>query len=422
MEPLLFLCHRLPFPPNKGDKVRSNRYLRFLSQRYRVLLGTFIDDAADLAHVDAVRAMCADLHVSRLDPTLARARSLMGLLNGEALTLPYYRNAALTAWVERVVAAHDVRNVLVYSSAMAQFVPRRLLERTVVDFVDLDSAKWTAYSRSRRWPLSWIYAREGERLLTAERSIAASTAASVFVTQAEVELFLARAPEAADRTTFVENGVDAEFFSPAHAFASPYPEQEIPVVFTGAMDYWPNIDAVRWFADHCLEPLRARLPNVRFYIVGMNPAKSVQQLADREGIVVTGRVPDVRPWLAHARVAVAPLRVARGIQNKILEAMAMALPVITTSDCAHALRADLGQDLALADTPAQWVNTIEALLDPDRHRRMGARARSQVLAEYSWERNLERLASLFPPAPTPVAQGGHAQRVVAPVNTETLSA
>lgn len=395
MESLLFLCHRLPYPPNKGDKVRSYRFLRHLCEGRKVFLGTFVDDPADWPHVEEMRRICADVHVARLDPAFARLRSLGGLLSGEALSLPYYRDAGLTRWVRSVAAAHDIRSVFVYSSPMAQYVPSALNDRTVVDFVDMDSAKWTAYADSHAWPFSWIYRREGRTLLKAEREFAGKTATSVFVTRAEADLFANHAPDLRDRIAFVENGVDTDFFSPEIRSESPFGAAERPIVFTGAMDYWPNVDAVRWFADRCLPSIQAEFPDVRFYIVGMNPAKPVQELASRPGITVTGRVADIRPWLRHARLAVAPLRVARGIQNKVLEAMAMALPVITTPDCAHALTVQLDREIAVADEPAQWTERIRLLLDPARAREMGQAARERVLADYGWAQKLRKLDSLM---------------------------
>jgi sugar transferase (PEP-CTERM/EpsH1 system associated) len=193
----------------------------------------------------------------------------------------------------------------------------------------------------------------------------------------------------------VENGVDTDFFSPEIKLDSPFEAGEQPIVFTGAMDYWPNVDAVRWFAERCFPGIRAERPAARFYIVGMNPAKAVLELASRPGIVVTGRVADVRPWLRHACLAVAPLRVARGIQNKVLEAMAMALPVVTTPDCARALSARQDHELAVADDPAQWIERSRALFDPARARAMGQAARRRVLADYGWEQKLAKLDSLM---------------------------
>jgi sugar transferase (PEP-CTERM/EpsH1 system associated) len=188
----------------------------------------------------------------------------------------------------------------------------------------------------------------------------------------------------------VGNGVNADYFSPEHAFPSPFAEGEVPVVFTGAMDYWPNVDAVVWFATEVLPRLRTTQSDVRFYIVGMRPAPAVQALS-AERVIVTGTVPDVRPYLAHARVVVAPLRVARGIQNKVLEAMAMARPVVASTECASGIDATPGVDFDIAADIDAYVARIDALLrDPARAACMGAAGRNRVLAHYDWDARLSR--------------------------------
>jgi polysaccharide biosynthesis protein PslH len=385
---LLYLVHRLPYPPNKGDKVRSYHLLKHLAARHRVFLGTFIDDPQDEAYVDALLPYCADTYIARFSPGAAKLRSLSGLLFDEALTLPYYRNAGLQAWVASTVREQQIDAAVIFSSAMAQYVQGFPQIRTLVDFVDVDSAKWTQYAPNHRWPLSWLYRREGERLLAFERSVAARATHSFFVTDNETELFCRSAPECKDRVEAMSNGVDAEFFSPEQTTASPYAAGELALVFTGAMDYWPNIDAVSWFSAEVLPQVQERWPGVRFYIVGRSPAPTVQALAS-EQIVVTGTVPDVRPYLQHASVVVAPLRVARGIQNKVLEAMAMGLPVVASQECAGAVDAVAGRDFLSAEKADDYLQHIDSLLQsPKRAAVMGKAARERVLARYSWEAHL----------------------------------
>ena len=405
MESLLFLSHRLPYPPNKGDKVRSYNLLKYLAEQYRVFVGTFIDDPLDEQYLDKVGGLCAGLKVLRLNPKLAKIRSLSGLLTGEALTLPYYRDAALARWVEQTVRDQNIRTIVVYSSAMAQYVPAIPGLRVLTDFVDVDSAKWSQYADKKSWPMSWVYRREGKRLLEFERQVAERSAASFFVTEAEVALFRSLLPACPAVVDAVCNGVDHAFFSPEVVFPSPYPADEIPVVFTGAMDYWPNVDAVKWFATDILPALREKQPGVRFYIVGMRPAAAVRDLAG-DHVVVTGTVPDVRPYLLHARVVVAPLRVARGVQNKVLEAMAMARPVVVAQACAGGIDAAPGTHFETAADPAGFVDRIMALLqDAPRADIMGRAARDRVIARYSWHAHLQGLGRYLQPA-TPVVGGG----------------
>lgn len=388
MANILYLVHRLPYPPNKGDKVRSYHLLKHLASNHQVFLGTFIDDPEDEAYVENVTALCADTHIARLTPRWAKLRSLVGVASGEPLTLPYYRDAGLRGWVDATVRNRQIDAAVIFSSAMAQYAEPFPGLRTIVDFVDVDSAKWTQYAPEHRWPLSWLYRREGARLLAVERAVAARAAHSFFVTENETALFLRHATECQGKVTPMCNGVDSDFFSPEHDFPSPYSDDEIPLVFTGAMDYWPNVDAVTWFAQDILPALLADWPAVRFYIVGRSPTPEVKKLAG-ERVVVTGTVPDVRPYLRHARLGVAPLRVARGIQNKVLEAMSMELPVVVSQTCAGPIEAVPGWDFLTAETADDYRHEIDTLLNSrDKSRTIGCAARQQVLARYSWTAHL----------------------------------
>jgi sugar transferase (PEP-CTERM/EpsH1 system associated) len=396
VESILYLTHRIPFPPNKGDKVRSFNLLRFLCKRYRVHVGTFVDDAADLAHLPELERMCASSKAIALRPAAARVRSAVGLWTGEALTLPYYRNADLSQWIERTVREHAIAKAVVFSSAMAQYVVGRRDLRIVVDFVDVDSAKWDQYGRTRRWPLAAVFAREGRRLLAFERAAAARAHASVFVTEAEASLFCKLAPECAPKVHYAQNGVDTDYFAPDPGRASPFRPGEEAIVFTGAMDYWPNIDAVTWFATDVMPRIVAVRPAARFYIVGMQPAPAVTALARDASITVTGLVPDTRPYLQHARAVVAPLRVARGIQNKVLEGMAMGRPVVVSAPAAEGIDAVSGSDFEIASDAEHFAARALALMDDEaKSRRMGESARARVIAAYSWSANLMPFASLL---------------------------
>lgn len=396
MANILYLVHRLPYPPNKGDKVRSYHLLKHLLKQHRVFLGTFIDDPDDDQHISTLQSLCADLHVSKLSPRQAKVRSLMGLLKGEPLTLRYYRDANLQRWVDKICRRQHIDVAVIFSSAMAQYVEGKPRLTTMIDFVDVDSAKWTQYAPRHRWPLSWLYQREGRLLLEYERRMAARAARSFFVTEKEASLFCSQAPECAVRVEAMGNGVDADYFSTDAGRLSPYNIAEVPVVFTGAMDYWPNIDAVKWFTAEVLPKLLQERPQARFYIVGRSPTAEVQALAC-ERVTVTGTVPDVRPYLQYAAAVVAPLRVARGIQNKILEAMAMSRPVIVSAECAAAVDAVFGQELLSAAEPGDYVELINRLLDePDSASRIGAAARYRIIDNYSWDAHLRKFDLLLP--------------------------
>jgi sugar transferase (PEP-CTERM/EpsH1 system associated) len=390
VEDLLLLIHRMPYPPNKGDKIRSYHLLKHLAQHYRVHLGTFVDDADDWRHVPTVQALCASSHFAPLNPKLARLRSLGALLANRSLSLDYYRDAGMRAWTARAMREHDVQRIVVFSSQMAQYADAWPQARRVVDFCDVDSDKWRQYAEKKSWPMSALYRHEARQLLAYERKVARECDASLFVSQPEADLFKELAPESASKIGFFSNGVDTDYFSPARDYASPYAPGERAIVFTGAMDYWPNIDAVQWFAADVFPQLRARFADARFYIVGARPSAAVQALAGLPGVVVTGTVPDVRPYIAHGAVAVAPLRIARGIQNKVLEAMAMATPVVVSPQALEGIDAIPGTDLLLAMDAAGFLTTVAALLT-EADAALGDVARAKVEQLYSWPSNLARI-------------------------------
>lgn len=387
MEDLLLLIHRIPFPPNKGDKIRSYHLLKHLARDYRVHLATFVDDADDWQYVPTVEALCASSHFASLNPTLARVRSLGALVKNRSLSLDYYRDAGLERWVDQTVAAHGIRRVLVFSSAMAQYADKYRNARRVVDFCDVDSDKWRQYADKKPWPMSWLYRHEARQLLDYERQVARDYDASLFVSAPEADLFRQLAPESAQRIGHFNNGVDTDYFTPHAPHASPYAAGEQAIVFTGAMDYWPNVDAVQWFAQEALPILRARYPQLSFYIVGSRPAPAVQELGKLPGVKVTGTVPDVRPYIAHARAAVAPLRIARGIQNKVLEAMAMATPTVVSPQALEGIDAIPERELLLAQDGAGFADAVAVLLEREDNA-MGLAARARVENHYSWPSNL----------------------------------
>ena len=395
MQQLLFLAHRIPYPPNKGDKVRSYNLLKYLAGRYRVHLGAFVDDDADFAHVPALRELCGECHLVKLSPELAKARSLVGLVTGEPLTLPYYRSAAMHQWVQQLLRTTRLQGVVAFSAAMAQYVMATKGIPRVADLVDVDSDKWRQYATTQPWPYSAIYRRESRVLLDYEREIARQFDATVFVSSPEAALFRQLAPEAADKVWHVNNGVDADYFSPARTYPNPSGDSTQVLAFTGAMDYWPNVDAVVSFAQGVFPSVRRSVPGARFYIVGARPTPEVLKLAELPGVTVTGAVPDMRPYLAHAKLAVAPLRIARGVQNKVLEAMAMARPVLASQQAAEGIEARAGTEFLVAGDDAQFAREAIRLLENDDVAGLGAAARARVVATYIWAASLSRFDQLL---------------------------
>ncbi|HEY8610227.1 MAG TPA: TIGR03087 family PEP-CTERM/XrtA system glycosyltransferase, partial [Roseomonas sp.] len=342
---LLFLCHRIPYPPEKGEKIRAWHILDHLAESWDVELGCLVDDKADLEHLGVLRARCAAVEWREVGRRTQMARALMRVRPGLPLTLGWFHEPGLHAWARQGLAAGRYGAVFVYSSAMAPYAMGAMPPgtRRVLDMVDVDSEKWAAYAMGAKPPMRQVWAREARTLLAFERRAAAAFDRTLFVSEAERRRFATLAPEVAARTGYVENGVDLRRFDPAASYANPFGPAPA-IVFTGTMDYRPNVEAVEWFAREVMPLLRQRDPAPEFHIVGANPAPAVAALAALPGVHVTGRVPDVRPYLAHAAVAVAPLRIARGIQNKVLEAMAMARPVVASPEAHEGVRARAGKD------------------------------------------------------------------------------
>ena len=393
---LLFLAHRIPYPPDKGDKIRSYHLLAGLALRYRIFLGAYVDDPSDWRHRGALEALCEEVRLAYISRGRKLARMAYGALSGAPMTLACYDDAAMRRWVSRVCAERGIRRAFCFSGGVAP-----LLDETsggdvarVVDFVDVDSSKWSDYAATRRWPTSAVFDRESRLLLAAERRLGAAADASVFVSEKEAALFNSLAPELVARTSFVNNGVDARYFAPDARGADPYADRDRTVVFTGAMNYWPNIDAVVCFCDEVLPGLRRLDSRWRFCIVGSNPDRLVRALSGRHGVHVTGRVDDVRPWLGHAVAAVAPMRVARGVQNKVLEAMAMAKSVVASPQALEGIDVSPGLHVAVAREPQEWIREIVAL-GAGTHVVDGLAARDFVVREHAWSRSVERLASLI---------------------------
>jgi len=329
LKSLLFLSHRIPYPPDKGDKIRSYNIVRAFTSGFRVHLGTFADAPEDMAYVENLERMGCRVYCRPLSPRLATFKSAGGLLTGTALTLPYYSDRELRRWVDATLDDHSIDAAYIFSSAMGQYCEDRRVPFTVVDFCDVDSDKWSQYAAAKPWPLSSIYRREARRLSKYEQALATSHDKALFVSDAERMLFVDRYPELRPKAMTVRNGVDTIYFDPGRAARLAGPQSPI-VVFTGAMDYWANVDAVCWFVTDAWPSIRRRHRRARFLIVGARPTAAVLKLARQDGVEVVGRVEDVRPYLASARVAVAPMRIARGLQNKILEALAMARHVVAT--------------------------------------------------------------------------------------------
>ena len=331
-----------------------------------------------------------------MNPRFARVKSLSGFYTGMPLTVPYYFSREMADWFRSKIEQHQISRLVVYSSAMAQYAMQKKasIGRRVIDFVDIDSDKWRQYALHKNSPMSWVYRREAEKLLRFEQDVAAEFDAGLFVSSAEADMFRRLAPGVRDKIGFYHNGVDSGYYSPDQTCWNPFADGAKTLVFTGAMDYWPNVDAVCWFAWEVFPELRRIYPDTKFYIVGSNPSDNVRKLAKEFGVVVTGRVADVRPYLQYAAVVVVPMRIARGIQNKVLEAMAMQRPVVVSGPGLEGIRADPEIEILLANSRDDYIRYIGDLF-AGKYKELGKMARQRVIADFNWDENLPLVEQLL---------------------------
>lgn len=390
MRNLIFISHRIPFPPDRGEKIRGYNLIIHLARHYRVYLGCLIDDPADVVHVAYLRTICAEVAAFQIDKRFQKLKALAHIRPGRPLMLDYYSHPGLRRWANKTAANNPMDVVYIFCTAMAPYALHLDCSARILDMQDIDSEKWADYSRNSRWPARLIWRREARTLLQYERYAAMQCDLTFLVTEEETRRFAELAPETADKLTWVPMGVDVDRFAPGIDFEAPYQGDGPHLVFTGNMDYWPNADAVTWFAAKVLPLIRERASGAQFHIVGANPGRDVLRLADRDGVHVTGRVPDVRPYVAHADVSVAPLRMARGVQNKVLEAMALGRPVVASSPAFEGVRAVPGRDLLVADGAEAMAQAILEVI-AGQHPGLGVAARLRILQTYTWSATLSRL-------------------------------
>ncbi|MBT2133897.1 TIGR03087 family PEP-CTERM/XrtA system glycosyltransferase [Croceibacterium sp. LX-88] len=396
MSGVLFLAHRVPFPPDRGDKIRSHHILKALSNLGPVYVGCLADTAAERAgEMELARVSTSYCMPARTKP-LALA-GLEALCSGKPVSLKAFEHRELARWVRFMLATTDIDTVYVFSGQMGQYVPKDWTGRLVVDLVDVDSAKFEAYSAEKPMPMRWVNAREARLLRAEETRLAARATHTLLVSDAEAALLASRLPAGVKANiSALGNGIDATTFNPGRVRTHPaLVEGAANIVFTGQMDYPPNVEAALRMIDCIMPRVLASMPEARLHIVGRSPAP---ELVARDGVCrsrVWGEVPDVRPFLSGADLVLAPLSIARGVQNKVLEAMAMARPVVLTTAAATGVPGVDGTHFAVADTDQEIASRALGLLsDRERASRMGTAARDIVVEQRSWRAMLEPLPAI----------------------------
>lgn len=384
---ILFLSQRVPYPPNRGDKITTWRIVERFSRDHNVTVIAFAHDDDDM---EAARVLSEEKGIRtipiRHDERRKKLTSMPLLLTRKPLTLGVYGSKTLQAAVDEHLESSDF--AYAFSSSMGAFLTERGTP-WVMHFAELDSDKWRQYADKHSFPMASIYRREWRTLRAFEKRIAADAFTNVFCTPLEKAIFEKEIPGCP--SVVVRNGVDLTHYRPNPDAAEPG-----HCVFTGVMDYYPNVDGCQWFADDILPRVRERVPGARFTIVGSKPNAEVLALGNRDGIEVTGFVDDTKDYLEKASVSVAPLRVARGIQNKVLEALAMGIPTIGTLAATQGVEGVAGRDFLVEDDAQAFADKVIDLLDnSQKARELGARGRLFVEGAYDWDACLSPLDGIL---------------------------
>lgn len=401
---ILFLSHRIPFPPNKGDKIRSFQEIKYLGSQHNLYLAFLVDDERDLQYLAEVGQYCAAFDYDVINPRWQKLKSLPFLTTGKPLSIPYFYSDKLQRAIDKRIKESRIDAIVCFSSPMAEYVFINEEYRAgnwngirlIMDFVDVDSDKWRIYADFCGFPRSFIYRREGRRLQEYERRVGEAFDVSIFVSDKEVELFHTFCPTA--DAIAVSNGVDTDYFATVNDLRRKrsLEQSNRTILFMGAMDYFPNEDAVIYFADEIWPLVRHDLPDALFMIVGSKPSARLQALSSRkDGITVNGYVPDVRPFLADASVFVAPLRIARGVQNKVLEALAAGVPVVARPEAVQGITGHNGA-IRVEDAPVSFARAVVECVNMQLLReQMIACGNAYIAEHHQWGRNLELLGQLL---------------------------
>jgi sugar transferase (PEP-CTERM/EpsH1 system associated) len=382
---ILYVCHRFPFPPKRGGKIRPFNMIRHFAQNHDVTVASLVRSDAEADEGAGLAAHCAHYEMGRVSEPAQTLRMIARLPTSIPSSLGYFYSAPLARKVRELLTRERFDLIFVHCSSVAQYVEHERGTPKILDFGDMDSQKWLEYARYKPFPLSLGYALEAHKLEREERRVAGRFDLCTATTRAEwetLEGFKTGVP-----TDWFPNGVDSAYFAPTD---EPYDPDTI--VFVGRMDYYPNQECMFAFCANVLPRLRAERPSVKLLIVGADPSPAILRLGEQPGVTVTGSVPDVRVHARRAALMVAPLNIARGTQNKILEGMAMGVPVVSSRVAAGGVDAEAPEHLLVASTPDEFVTAcLRIMADPAERQRLARSGRARMLSHHAWEASMRRL-------------------------------
>ena len=386
---VLYLCHRFPYPPRRGGKIRPFNVVRHLSERHEVTVCSLARSSAEAAEAKGIAPYCARFFVEQVRAPVQMLRMIARLPTPRPSSLGFFYSAGLARRVSALLAQERFDLIFVHCSSVAQYVAAHSGTPKILDFGDMDSQKWLDYARYKPLPLRLGYKLEGTKMVAEEKRLARRFDLCTATTRAEwgtLESYRTGTP-----SDWFPNGVDSGYFAPEDGSYDPD-----TISFVGRMDYYPNEQCMLGFCANVLPLLRRRRPNLRLFIVGADPSYAVRRLQDLPGVTVTGSVPDVRPYLRHSALMVAPLNIARGTQNKILEAMAAGVPVVTSEIAAGGVDALAGEHFLVAQTPAGYVAAIMSILDqPDKRAHFARAGRERMRSHHGWAHSMTRLDGII---------------------------
>lgn len=387
---ILYLCHRFPFPPKRGGKIRPFNMIHHLTGAgHRVSVCSLARSPEEAVEGRGIAPHCARFEMGHVDNWIQVLRMIVRLPQTTPSSMGFFYSPELAKHVNGLLSAEKWDLIFVHCSSVAQYVEHVTDVPKILDFGDMDSQKWFEYANYKPFPLSLGYRFEGAKMFAAEKRLARKFDLCTATTRAEWET-LNTYGTGAD-TDWFPNGVDADFFCPVDDSYDPD-----TISFIGRMDYYPNQECMARFCQQTWPVLKRARPSLKLLIVGADPTPAMRKLGELPGVTVTGSVPDVRPYIRGSALMVAPLNIARGTQNKILEAMAMGVPVVTSTIAAGGVDAEAEKHFLIADTPQACADAIlRIVVSPDERNRLAFAGRQRMLSHHAWTRSMERLDNII---------------------------